>query len=421
MSACCLTVWRASCVVPWRVTVKRRSWSGGLAIRKVQLRRWQYNVPGPPFNPHLARLLYHARARSQRCCSRCPDVVALRVTGSLALVLVPGCCATICNGVSMESPGRPSTPIPDTHRWSKHTGWVRRSAAALPDAAQRDWLREVRWRREPLARGRLAAAVAATLLLHLALWFGLLRGSRWQPEANADRPHQEAIAVLLLSEPQAAPPAVAPQPPEPLPQVQGRPPSVTAPVEPAAVAEQSKHSTPATEGQEKAVVTARLFDTQGRVILPAASSSTAQVEYRSGALQVHQRPARPDSPVTFEQTEFDQYWVPENESILDTAVRKTTAAGTVLTLPGGTQIKCAISPLALAGGCGLAPPDQLNEPLKVEYKRNNLGSATPLIPPASSGSTDTPATPRSVVEPARSASALLPADEAVQTTPESSG
>lgn len=105
----------------------------------------------------------------------------------------------------------------------------------------------------------------------------------------------------------------------------------------------------------------------------------------------------PEAPVGYKSTIFEDAWVPEGESLLEETVRKTLVEGTVATLPDGSTIDCVVSPLALLGACGISNPKQLNEPLKVEHKRDNLAPANPLVPAAP---TSVPAPPASVPLPA---------------------
>ncbi len=126
---------------------------------------------------------------------------------------------------------------------------------------------------------------------------------------------------------------------------------------------------------------AHLFDANGRILMPASATSAQApaTAFRRGILDSHQRPNMPQSPITYTTTRFEQAWAPPDENLWQKAARKTTAVGNVLPLPGGYHVKCFISPLTLQLGCGVAGPEQMHAPLQVEYTRNNLPSATPLI------------------------------------------
>lgn len=89
--------------------------------------------------------------------------------------------------------------------------------------------------------------------------------------------------------------------------------------------------------------------------------------------------------IGYKPTRFEQDWAPENETILDSALRKAVEKTTVehtFHLPRGVRIKCVVMPLfpMLMLGCGNPDP-----PAKVLdqaiYNRLNLAPAKPLVPP----------------------------------------
>ncbi|MGH8163549.1 MAG: hypothetical protein ACREP1_04360, partial [Rhodanobacteraceae bacterium] len=98
---------------------------------------------------------------------------------------------------------------------------------------------------------------------------------------------------------------------------------------------------------------------QGQVLLPPSSSSAAATpdyaapQPREPGLMKH------TTPLSYHATPFDKDWAPDHESIGARAFRRAADATTkekTIRLPGGLKIKCAVSPLLLAAGCGPEPP-----------------------------------------------------------------
>lgn len=290
----------------------------------------------------------------------------------------------------MYSVGAASTPIPKIHRWSAAPRWQTRSELRGVDPAQRAWLHEVRWRKMPVSRRQVAAVVLATGLLHLLAFIGASYNMRLHPVIATPVAQQHVIQVDLIENRPAPPPS--PPPSQVLPDMLVRAPQPAA-QSPRAREERVITPPPVEVAQNPQATAAALFDDQGDIIMPAGAATTTKPEpdYQAGILQSRNKPAQPQSPIKYKPTRFEKDWVPEGESPLQSAVRKTLVEGTVMKLPGGTRVKCVFSPLALAGGCGLAPPEQLSAPLHVEFKRNNLPSATPLVKPAPTSSSDEPA------------------------------
>lgn len=294
----------------------------------------------------------------------------------------------------MQLLGTASTPIPGTHRWSSAPRWRKRPDARGLDPAQRAYLHDVRWRRLPVSRREVGLVLAATLLLHVLAMVGASYNMRVQPVAVQPTYQRHVIQVELIERSPAAAPS--PPPPQVLPDMQVRPPQAAVPRIKAPVA--AITPPPVKEAANPEAASAELFDDQGKVILPAAATTTGRSvpDYQAGILHSDARPAQPQSPIQYKSTRFEKDWVPSSENVLQKAVRKTIMEATVVRLPGGTRIKCVVAPLALAGGCFPTGPEQLSAPLHVEFKRNNLPSATPLIKPSEAASRAKPATPASV-------------------------
>ena len=300
----------------------------------------------------------------------------------------------------MYTVGAASTPIPRIHRWSSAPRWQARPQARGMDPAQRVWLHDVRWRQMPVSRRQVASVVAASVLLHLLALLGMSHSLRSYPLAMTPVAQQQVMQVELIEHAPAAAPS--PPPPQVLPNMQVQAPHAVAPAR--ARAKPVVKPPPVDEAPNPQATAAELFDSKGEVILPAGSLSTATPasEYQAGILNSRNRPAQPQNPIDYKPTRFEKDWVPDGENPLQAAVRKTLLEGTVVTLPGGTRVKCALSPLALAGGCGLAGPEQMSAPLHVEFKRNNLPSATPLIKPSEATSSAKPAVAGSAEPPLES-------------------
>jgi hypothetical protein len=102
----------------------------------------------------------------------------------------------------------------------------------------------------------------------------------------------------------------------------------------------------------------------------------------------------------YRATRFDQYWTPEGESSVDTALRhaveKTTASHT-FNLPQGVRIKCTVMPLLPSALFGCTNPDPPAAPLpKKIYDRLNLpttSASVPKVAPAAAATQAGPAAP----------------------------
>lgn len=91
------------------------------------------------------------------------------------------------------------------------------------------------------------------------------------------------------------------------------------------------------------------------------------------------------NPVTYQATRFEKDWAPVrgNSSVDDAlkrAVDKTTVTHTFHVAPG-VRVNCAVTLVALAGGCGVGdPPRQPSG--KSGDMRLNMAPATALVPDA---------------------------------------
>lgn len=93
----------------------------------------------------------------------------------------------------------------------------------------------------------------------------------------------------------------------------------------------------------------------------------------------HRRPN-----IGYKPTRFDQDWTPEDESSLDTALRRAVEKTTVkhtFHLPRGVRVECAVKPLLPIALFGCSNPDPPPAPVAASvYKPLHLAPAEPLLP-----------------------------------------
>jgi hypothetical protein len=194
--------------------------------------------------------------------------------------------------------------------------------------------------RTPREPGRLHRRIALgiSLLLNLvfvaALYIGTLP-HRAERAIGADHP----MRVRLIEAPDdLAPPAHRTEPVPAAPEITMR--------RPRDVSKRAV-SPPAAPREEAGAVGApplRLFDANGRVLLP---ESTVTEHAPAPADSLARRNAMPYAP-----TRFERAWTPRDESLGEALVRETTVSHTWST-PWGTRVSCAASfVMAFIGGCG---------------------------------------------------------------------
>ncbi|HET8897458.1 MAG TPA: hypothetical protein VFN09_01560 [Rhodanobacteraceae bacterium] len=308
----------------------------------------------------------------------------------------------------MQIPGAALVPAIAAHRLRPLARWQHRQAQPF-NRRLRALLWQMRWQPSPPQRGRQWTLLVLVAVLHL---LGVLALNRlMQPLPTRRTPTASDFLEVRLLE--APPPAPAE------PTVQHAPTlTVRAQARVAHATARPPARPIARESREPAASAARLYDGKGEVLLPAGAISTPPAPptpaYRSAKLVA--TPGLldpPKSPIEYKPTRFEKAWVPPNENLWQEAARKTTVVKKVVKLPGGYSVKCGISPLQLAFGCGIAAPEQLAAPLEVQHERDNFASATPLIKPkpkpAVAASAAVPAHAASVPAPARPASVVAPA------------
>jgi len=105
--------------------------------------------------------------------------------------------------------------------------------------------------------------------------------------------------------------------------------------------------------------------------------------------------------VGYRPTRFEQDWTPEDESSVDTALRRAVEKTTVkhtFHLPRGVRVECAVKPLLPIALFGCRNPDPPPAPVAASaYAPLHLAPAAPLAPPAAA-STPAPATSAPMVK-----------------------
>ncbi len=107
----------------------------------------------------------------------------------------------------------------------------------------------------------------------------------------------------------------------------------------------------------------------------------------SGDTEIMRRGA-PD--IGYQPTRFDKDWTPENESSVDTALRRAVEKTTVkhtFHLPRGVRVECAVKPLLPIALFGCRNPDPPAAPVADKvYDPMHLAPTDPLAPPPAASS-----------------------------------
>ena len=268
----------------------------------------------------------------------------------------------------------PSLPVPH-QRDIEPAGMAADPARAAGEALSFDyaghaWLHEMRWRRPPYDRRGISIALLVALILHL-VGFWLVRD--WMKLHIVEDDRRDVIQVSLVE-----PPAPAPvSPPEPLPEVLPPPLAETPrpvlraasrPRRDATAAAPAAPAVPATVG----VPQVHLYEADGRLDvsnLPKEPEAGPFYEFRAPAI-VQSPMMKHDSPFPYQSTAFEEYWPPDDETIVGEFFRRHTTTKTMRT-PWGGGIQCSF--MLFIGGCGFgyAPPNpeglkkmRFNPPMK---------------------------------------------------------
>jgi hypothetical protein len=271
-----------------------------------------------------------------------------------------------------------SSPQVEHHRWIEDE----RSRGLAPlDASSRELLRRMRWREPVRDRRRLWWALATVLLLHL-----IFAAFTWhEMQVGASREVQrvvvdDALQVRLIpaTHPQALPELPVPPPLQSLPHPTTPPVVHPAPVrEPSAknamtVSMPTPQPAPVPESAPKP--TLPLFDKSGQPILaPAAASTAPAPEYVQRKPEGDTQVMEHNNPIKVQNTRFDKYFPPANESLGGAAVRNVVEKVTKphdVRLPGGIHLKCTF-----LTGCQDPPP---KPSAKGGDERLSMAPASPL-------------------------------------------
>ncbi|HET6911714.1 MAG TPA: hypothetical protein VFH71_00010 [Rhodanobacteraceae bacterium] len=256
-------------------------------------------------------------------------------------------------------------------------------------------LRDIRDRKPPRDRLRLGFALFLAIAFQVGLVVLLRLEMRPRYVAPADT-ERNAIQVSFFappSQPSAAPAAPQIAPPPPL----ATPPPRLHHIEP-----HRPNAMTATIGPPPPAL--HVYGKNGQVLLPPASSVAATPDYKAP------QPQEPSlmkhtTPLPYHSTQFSKDWAPENESLGAKAFRRAAEATTkekTIRLPGGMKIKCAISPLLIAAGCGPEPPPP---PPKND---NDIRLSLPPPVTLTGKKVDLPAAPSTSALPAKASTAQKP-------------
>lgn len=298
----------------------------------------------------------------------------------------------LCHLHRQSIKGCPIEPSPQVehHRWIEDE----RSRGLAPlDASSRELLRRMRWRGPVRDRRRLWWGLAAVLLLHL-----IFAAFTWhEMQVGASREVQRvyldnALQVRLIpathapASPDLPPPPAWPPPSRPAPPHVVHPAPVREPPAKNAMTVSLPTAQPAPVPEPATKPTLTLFDKSGQPILAPAAASTAPApayvqRKPEGDTQVMEH----NNPIKPQNTRFDKYFPPADESLGGTAVRNVVEKVTKphdVRLPGGIHLKCTF-----LTGCQDPPP---KPSAKGGDERLSMAPANPL--------TDIPDAPKPLSE-----------------------
>lgn len=244
-------------------------------------------------------------------------------------------------------PALPDRDLPEEpHLWTAESGG---DPEAPFDRFGHALLRNIRDRGPPRNRLRMGIALALAIVFHVVLIVFLRLAMRPQYVAPQVGERESVIQVTFFERPSA--PTASPA----VPQINLPPPMPSVARPHVRVEPHRPHAMTATIGPPPPAL--RVYGDKGQVLLPPASSVAAPAY----ATPQPQEPAlmKHSTPLPYHSTRFNNDWAPESESLgaktFRRAVDATTAEKTIR-LPGGLKIKCGISPLMIAAGCGMPPP-----------------------------------------------------------------
>ncbi|MBP6691153.1 MAG: hypothetical protein KA911_09020 [Xanthomonadales bacterium] len=237
------------------------------------------------------------------------------------------------------------------------------------DPADRDFLREVRWRRRVGDDGdsrRRRWILGLLVLAHLAFFL-------WLRDAMVERgrfavPGREQVLEVRFYEEEVAPvfealpgpvAPLVPMPPETVREVvvPAAPLAVPSPPPPAAptVVDEPTDALAARfiPPEEPPPATLQLFNTDGSIrmsqdVVDASNIPAPRPGFRSPLMDAAKAKPKPP-PITYDPTVFARYWAPEGETAVQSAFRRATVSRKFKT-PWGSTIQCTW--VLVIGGCG---------------------------------------------------------------------
>lgn len=282
----------------------------------------------------------------------------------------------------MQYPGKAPPPYIESHRLELEAE-PRRGGLVPIDAATLAALHAIRRRPPPRDPLRFGLAFAAALILHILLVVVVRYEMEPRPQVGYVVPddREEVLEVRFIEPPpRATTPDTPPPPPvvEPPPKV--RSPEATRP-EPKLPKQPPKEATPAEPSPPSPVPSARaaLFAADGSIKVPVGQAGSTQANF------VPRKPTDDTgimshkTTVTYTGTRFNKDWAPDNETIVDTGVRRVIEKTTVkktIDLGHGVRVKCATVLFVLPVGCGGEDPSAGAK--KDGDVRLNMAPANPL-------------------------------------------
>lgn len=209
-------------------------------------------------------------------------------------------------------------------------------------------------------------------LLHALFVVALWHIMRPPPSRVVAQSAEQVLQVRFISRAPTA--SVEPPPAPPAPPATRRPPAVTT-HEPVAKDAMRLQSLPVAAAKTS---DAKLFDKQGRPLLPAAAATSAVPGYVQHKPQDDSGIMQHNDPVPYTATRFEQYFPPPNETLGGAAVRHVidkVVKSTAVNLPHGVHLKCTTI-------LGIPIPNCINPPAPPSTKdgdeRLSMAPALPL-------------------------------------------
>ncbi|QWT20355.1 hypothetical protein KPL74_21760 [Bacillus sp. NP157] len=285
----------------------------------------------------------------------------------------------------MQYPGKAPPPHVEPHRLLPAA--TQRHGLHPIDPATIVALRAIGRRPPPRNRVLVTLAIAVTLVLHILLVLLVQYEMQTRPMSGFARPDDKAdVLEVRFIEPAPPPPPranVPPPPPvsEPPPKVRSpeatrpEPPRPPKPKEPAKTDTPAENAAPATPAPAPS-----LYGKDGSINMgtPSGQAPPTQASFVSRKPTDDAGVMSHKTTVTYKETRFEGDWVPPNETIVQSGVRKVienTSLKKEVNI-GGQRINCATVLFVLPVGCSGADPSK--PPPKSADGRLNMAPSKPL-------------------------------------------